>query len=307
MFHYGIVESNKDPQELGRVKVRVFDLHTPDKVMIPTDDLPWATVVQPTTSAANSGVGMTPYLQNGTMVMVTFADEDYQYPIIIGSIPSEVKDFILKINSTEIPRGDNTKGFQDPDGVFPTDTYKGDKDLPKLSRTIDNEFPREQFKSSNPLFDITEPEDIRSKHLYPHNQVRQSVTGHYEEWDDTPDNERINTQHKSGTFEEIRPDGTVVRKIVGNDYTIVSEGQNVYVEGVVNLHVNSNCNTYINGDWNVRVTGNHNITVDKNVNESYGGNQSTSVSGSVNESYGGSQTTTASGNIDINASRIDLN
>ena len=40
--YYGVVESRADPKQLGRLKVRVLGLHTEDKVLLPTNDLPWA-------------------------------------------------------------------------------------------------------------------------------------------------------------------------------------------------------------------------------------------------------------------------
>ena len=57
-FYSGIVEDRiSDPMKLGRCKVRVFGFHTPDKIELPTEDLPWAIVMQPVNSAANSGIG----------------------------------------------------------------------------------------------------------------------------------------------------------------------------------------------------------------------------------------------------------
>jgi len=255
-YHFGIVEDNNDSEQLGRARVRVYGIHTHNKDFIPTDALPWATVLQPVTSAANSGIGITPNLKNGTQVMVSFLDpEDMQFPIILGTVASHITKSIMNVDGVEVERFENNFGFQDPKQQLPTKDYVGDNDLPKLARSTENEFERTQHTSSNRLFDIEEPEDIRSKHQYPHNQVRQSMSGHYEEWDDTPENERINEQHKSGTFREIRPDGTVVEKIVKDNYTIVTENNNVYVEGVCNLHINSTCNTYIKGDWNIQVDG----------------------------------------------------
>lgn len=85
-FWFGCVESRSDPLRLGRYKVRVVGIHTDDKSELPTDDLPWATCLQPTTSAAMSGVGSNPGLVNGSWVMVVFTNNDYQVPIILGSI-----------------------------------------------------------------------------------------------------------------------------------------------------------------------------------------------------------------------------
>ena len=37
----GVVEDRKDPQQLGRYRVRVLGIHTDDKKVLPTADLPW--------------------------------------------------------------------------------------------------------------------------------------------------------------------------------------------------------------------------------------------------------------------------
>ena len=85
-FFFGCVESRNDELKLGRYKVRVVGIHTEDKSKLPTSDLPWATCLQPTTSAAMSGIGQNPGLVNGSWVMVVFTSDDFQVPIILGSI-----------------------------------------------------------------------------------------------------------------------------------------------------------------------------------------------------------------------------
>ncbi len=63
VWWYGVVEDRKDPLFLGRVKVRVIGWHTDDKTPnegIPTEDLPWADVILPITSATISGIGSSP-------------------------------------------------------------------------------------------------------------------------------------------------------------------------------------------------------------------------------------------------------
>ena len=47
----GVVEDNNDPEYLSRVKVRCLGFHTSNKIVLPTEDLPWAQVSLPTTSA----------------------------------------------------------------------------------------------------------------------------------------------------------------------------------------------------------------------------------------------------------------
>jgi len=92
-FYYGVVENRQDPLRLGRCQVRVVGLHTHDKSQLPTADLPWATPVQPVTSAAMNGIGHSPIGPvEGTSVVIMFADVEQQQPIIIGTvggIPSE--------------------------------------------------------------------------------------------------------------------------------------------------------------------------------------------------------------------------
>ncbi len=89
MIYYGVVEDRKsDPLKLGRCKVRIVGIHTEDSTQLPTADLPWAMIMQPTTSSANSGLGYSPVgIVEGTWVVVMFRDEYNQTPIIIGTLP----------------------------------------------------------------------------------------------------------------------------------------------------------------------------------------------------------------------------
>ena len=84
---YGIVEDvASDPLELGRARVRIYGIHGPD---ITNNDLPWASVIIPTTSGGVSGTGTSPALQIGARVMGIFFDgKGSQSPVIIGSIPA---------------------------------------------------------------------------------------------------------------------------------------------------------------------------------------------------------------------------
>lgn len=86
-FYYGVVENRDDPLKLGRCQVRVVGLHTQDKGLLPTADLPWAQPMQPITSAAMNGIGWAPVGPvPGTSVIVVFADEERQQPIMIGTV-----------------------------------------------------------------------------------------------------------------------------------------------------------------------------------------------------------------------------
>lgn len=87
-FYIGIVEDRNDNLYMGRCRVRIFGLHDEDKIVLPTEDLPWAVPLMPITSASVSGVGTSATgLVHGSRVLVTFADRDFQYPIMMGSLP----------------------------------------------------------------------------------------------------------------------------------------------------------------------------------------------------------------------------
>lgn len=86
-FYLGVVEDRDDPLMLGRVRVRILGLHTHDKAILPTADLPWAYKIQQTTSGAISGIGHAPVgVMEGTWVAVQFIDPDQQMPFVVGSL-----------------------------------------------------------------------------------------------------------------------------------------------------------------------------------------------------------------------------
>jgi len=101
----GKVVSVKDPDQSGRVQVRIFGRHD-DLNGIPDADLPWAMPLQPVTSAAIGKVGTTPLgLLKDSKVVGFWADADQQYPIIFGSfgksgdpIPGQNADGSLAID-----------------------------------------------------------------------------------------------------------------------------------------------------------------------------------------------------------------
>ena len=104
----GEVEDNKDPMELGRCKVRVLGYYTNVRggttADLPTDDLPWATVLQTTAQAGNDGQGESSgQLQPGAIVMGFFMDgENAQMPIVIG---------VLRVNKSSASQSANVFAF----------------------------------------------------------------------------------------------------------------------------------------------------------------------------------------------------
>jgi hypothetical protein len=89
-FFIGIVEDNtNDPDFLGRVRVRILGLHNAYTEDVPTEKLPWATVLVPATYGGVSGVGRSPNgIENGSWVFGMFMDGKHsQSPVIFGTMP----------------------------------------------------------------------------------------------------------------------------------------------------------------------------------------------------------------------------
>ena len=84
----GICECISDPLHLGRVRVRIYGVHSENLDEVPESSLPWATVMVPTTEDGVSGLGRSPNLKPGAMVFGIFTDNDMsQQPMILGSMP----------------------------------------------------------------------------------------------------------------------------------------------------------------------------------------------------------------------------
>ena len=92
---WGWSRTVKDPKTLGRLRVRCLGYHTEGLDNdLPTEDLPWAHVMNPITSATVSGLGQSPLgAVEGTWVVGFFQDgADAQQPIIIGTLPGVPSD-----------------------------------------------------------------------------------------------------------------------------------------------------------------------------------------------------------------------
>lgn len=143
---------------------------------------------------------------------------------------------------------------------------------------------------------FTEPKSAYAAQ-YPYNHVYQSESGHVQEFDDTPGAERYRLKHTAGTYVEIRPDGTRVTKIIGEDYLIVQEGQNVNIKGNLRVVIEGDAQVYNMGNVTQTVDGNLQQVVRGNVIESVDGNVTQTIKGSVNTKIRGSVTQEIDGNV----------
>lgn len=327
---WGVVEDRHDPKKLGRVRVRIMAIHTDDKTKIPSDELHWAFPMQPITSAAMNGIGTSPLgVVPGTHVMGFFKDaEASQEPIIMGTfggIPEEAakptKGFSdprddsklvekldsapRKIKTREYECGganleDEEKAQNYPREVHPWGAVLNEPDTNRLARNEDIDDTIVQVKKDTRDLGVEtafgsggtwdEPETPYGS-VYPYNHVRETESGHIEEYDDTPGSERTHRYHRTGTFEEVYPDGSRVTKVVMDDYSITLRDNYIHICGDANVTVEGNINIYAKGDANIEV----------------GGDTRVETAGNTEIKTGGTMDLESGGTMTLKAPRIDMN
>lgn len=276
----GYVEDRKDPLKLGRCRVRCIGWHNANKMQLPTNSLPWATLSTP----INMPNVYPP--REGDMVFGFFLDgENAQEPVMLGSFPG------IPLNAAK-PK----EGFNDPRSsselasapVKPTENainYPRKLDEPTTSRLARNDakYPSEIVTAKKNKKESKVEPNSYYKAQYPYNNVYESESGHALEFDDTKDAERVHIYHRSGSYTEWAPDGSRSERIQKDKFEVVVGNEAVYVKGDVTVYVD----------------GNATVDVKKNVNMTVGGNFQADVSGTCK--------ITSGGNMTLKAPRIDLN
>lgn len=288
MFYIGVVEDRDDPKQMGRVRVRIMGHHTQNISDLPTEDLPWATVMLPTTSPSVSGLGHNSFLVTGSWVGVMFNDQHMQDPIVIGAIPGYPDQKLSP-----------SVGFSDPTGVYPKWTGDSDVSYSARSSQFRNSLSyanKTRLRDGGPDIQVAIPPKVTSvqkdkddayyeqkpwneppvsnDHLpsYPDNHVYETESGHVVEFDDTLDNKRYHRYHPAGSFEEIYDDGTRMIKVVGQDYEMILNGKNMYVSGNLNVTVTGNMRQLVYGNYHLEVEKDFTINVKGSIQQKVGGN-----------------------------------
>ena len=331
----GVVEDRQDPQYLGRVRVRCIGFHTQSKTMLPTADLPWASVILPVSSAGISGLGTSPSrLVEGSWVFGYFRDgTTCQEPLVIGSLPGRPSEL-----------ANTSKGFYDPNGIYPK--YKDEVDINRLAVNL-----KEDGNEVNPHLSLTlrrstritgvatadvnpvtaadgssivgsdgdtfDQPEIPYATVYPYNTVYESESGHLMEYDDTSGAERIYQAHRTGTSYEIDKDGNKVEIIKGQSYRLLSNKEQVQISGDSDISIDGRHKIYINKsntlnnhyDIQVGTGANINIQVDSgDVNLiTTTGKINVNAGGDYNVKVGGNYNMTVAGNrkVDVEGTTID--
>jgi hypothetical protein len=111
----------------------------------------------------------------------------------------------------------------------------------------------------------------------PYNIVHETESGHVVELDDTPGAERIHTYHRSGTFDEMHPDGSRVAKTVKDNYQITLADNNKTVLGDNNSTTNGKDSEYVQGEKVKNIDGTETILLKSDQTETIMGGRKTSI------------------------------
>lgn len=297
-IYRGVIEDRNDPEKMGRCRVRIFGIHTPqkerinkDKGGIKTDELPWATPANPITEGSISGFGSWSVPLQGSHVFVFFENGHPNQPIYFASVPG-----------LPTQESDPTKGFNDPDGTFPSAHRLGEPDVHKLVR---GESEGTVVDGKNDALDKdvemsdggtwSEPESPYAA-VYPDNVVMSTHGGLIVELDNTPGSKRFHVFHPSNTYIEVDNDGTMVIRNNKDRYEVILGGRNIHIKEFHNETTDGNKTTLVGENEHMKVKKNQTEIVGENVAREIGENLTDTVTNDATYNTGGNVTENTTGN-----------
>jgi len=337
-LYRAVVEDNLDPLENSRVKVRIFGMHTQMNEhssepfsTVDVKDLPWSEVIGDTNFGLINGVGVSSVLRQGTWVWVVLDHDNPNNPVVVGVVKGTVKTR---------PKYKSGEGFNDKDEVYPYDARTEESDTNRLcngKKLADPHYdnPVSVYSSTdtvhkqiNDNVDVvsgvsdsisgadvsgTEPNSTNDLTTYPNSAVLETPGGHIFEFDDTKGNERVRLYHTSGSYVEIKPDGSIVQKAVnttGTSHYIhmsdvhehIAKGVKRYIEtnleeiilGGIKQNVKMDLFKHIGGAFKITANGNLEISNAVKITGDIEIGGACSVTGNV---VSGAQVTDSQGNL----------
>ena len=294
----GVVEDRHDPEKLGRLRVRCLGIHTSDKNKIASSDLPWASVLLPTTSAGISGLGQSPsFIVEGAWVWGYFRDGNglMQEMVIVGTLPGRPAEL-----------GKTASGFYDPNSrldengeptgvsVYPKEFAEPDTNrlaVNNLEKEHSSLTARKAARLENiPTADFDEVGSniaasdtdnwsqpaITYNAVYPYNHVFESESGHIREYDDSftidedgirTNHYRIHERHASGTSYEIDTAGNRIDLNMASYFNITQKDNKHYIKGNSDVTIDGRHKVYINksgtadNNYDIQVGPNANVNI----------------------------------------------
>ena len=294
----GVVEDRHDPEKLGRLRVRCLGIHTSDKNKIASSDLPWASVLLPTTSAGISGLGQSPsFIVEGAWVWGYFRDGDglMQEMVIVGTLPGRPAEL-----------GKTASGFYDPNSrldengeptgvsVYPKEFAEPDtnrlavNDLEKEHSSLTarkaarlENIPTADFDEVGSNIAASDTDNwsqpaITYNAVYPYNHVFESESGHIREYDDSftidedgirTNHYRIHERHSSGTSYEIDTAGNRIDLNMASYFNITQKDNKHYIKGNSDVTIDGRHKVFINksgiadNNYDIQVGPNANVNI----------------------------------------------
>jgi hypothetical protein len=261
------VEDIKDPEKLGRVRIRVLNDQTGPEFSknLEKEDLLWAYTISA--------------IQSASLYHSKISEEGEKYPVpdwitAVGLSPtgialqSYVFGFYVDGVEQNIPIIFGTyhkmSCYPEPtEGTEPTPPYFNDVAMLAQGGADGQTLPKEQAKSAKQTWIIEPPSPYKTE--YPYNTTYTTKSGHAIELDDTLGYERIHIWHKSGSYDEVSSnkeagiDGQRVVKTTDNKWEIVIKDNNLLVKGNMNVQIDGNATVKVHGNLTADIDGTSHI------------------------------------------------
>lgn len=236
-FGKALVEDiESDPLQTGRVRARIVH-HDGTKQDIPTDKLPYTTVLTPMTGVGSQGIaggGLSPVgIRPGATLVVMWDTENPEYRIAVGTVPVDAGAQGVKSSSTSGALGglaSRTSGTTGPHAA----KFEAKSDAAK---EIHEKSPPQYTKVGGKYqytFSTKSDGDFR--------YILHDVKGQVFEA----------KVHPSGTFSEMQSDGSMAEGVMGNMKTSVDGEYTMGVQG--NMAIFTNTNMEIRVKENLKIT-----------------------------------------------------
>lgn len=320
----GRVVDRNDPENLGRVRIRALGYHTDDTELLPTDALPWSTVIYPPSPTP----AITPP-RIGDWVVGHFTDGvNAQNPTVTGLMPTKggggYADDLGDDGPSpladrpspavaNVPGPDGVGNVQVPEPAAPT-TGAGTPGAATGAMPPGVANAAADAKTGIPDGaggTIDEPASSYAA-VYPYNQATVSESGHSVEIDDSPGAERVDVRHRTGTGMEFNPGGDMNVKVVNNKNEFITGNLNQSITGGQILSIGQGLNVQTSGGAGVILFvdggGGIDITVtggDVKINVT--GNVDLNATGNITQKCDGAMTLESTGPMVLKGSTIDLN
>jgi hypothetical protein len=324
----GVVEDRNDPEKAGRVRVRIWGVHSDLRVKdvregIPTEELPWAEPAMGLIEGSVSGFGLWSVPLQGSHVFVFFENGHIMQPRYFATVPGI---------PAEGPGTDPDVGFQDPDGEYPITAAEpplkpnalNEPDVHKLARgeiqqTIVNEkkdrriteIPTADANEWNeplPYYDAVYPENIV---LATHGgiviEIDNTVIPPATEQDAEQGKRRVHIYHPSHTFVEVGEEGDIVIRNERDSFEIVTRNKKIYILANEDKTIGLNQTTYIKKDKIEKIDRHETKTVAKDLNvdigneynQTVGADKSVDITGDESKNIGGKLEITIGADADV--------